>query len=473
MIGRGEQIKTFQLLLGSEKSEFVAVTGRRRVGKTYLIDTVCEKNICFRMTGIQDANLKEQLRNFATKLVEYSKVMLFDAPKDWQAALQLLKIYLQTLPKTKKQVIFIDELPWVNTPKSGFLKMLAHLWNDYLSKESHFVLVICGSATSWITKQVINNKGGFHNRISANVRLQPFSIDETKAFLESKKINFTDQELVRVFLTMGGIPYYLENIRKGESATQAIERMCFTETGILKNEYSNLYKALFTNAEHHEEIVKTLAISHGGLTREEIIKKSNILAGGPYDRTMEDLILTGFVVEDNHFGNKKRGAIYRLQDEYSVFYHRFIKENSKNFDGQWSQLSATPTYKIWSGYAFENLCHKHIDKLKSVLGIAAVYTETSRLNAKATESEDGFQIDLIIDRNDNTINLCEIKYYAIPFKIDKKYYEELLMKKENFKSFTKTKKQVFLTLISNFGLLENEYSREIIDSTISLEDIIQ
>ena len=472
MIGREEQIKTFQLLLDSEKSEFVAVTGRRRVGKTFLIDTVCEKHICFRMTGIQDASLNEQLRNFTSKLVEYSKIILFDAPKDWQTALQHLKAYLQTLPKTKKQVIFIDELPWVNTPKSGFLKMLAHLWNDYLSKESHFMLVICGSATSWITKQVINNKGGFHNRISVNIRLHPFTINETKEFLASKKIKFTDQELVKVYLSMGGIPYYLENIRKGESAMQAIERMCFTETGILKNEYSNLYKALFTNAENHEIIVKTLAVSQGGLTREEILKKSKILPGGPYDRAMEDLILTGFVIEDNNFGNKKRGAIYRLQDEYSVFYHRFIKGNSKNFEGQWSQLSETPQYKIWTGYAFENLCHKHIDKVKSALGIASVYTEMSRINVRATETESGFQIDLIIDRKDNTINLCEIKYYANPFKIDKKYYEELILKKENFKTYTKTKKQVFLTFISNFGIIENEYSREIVDSYISLQDII-
>ncbi|WP_205677764.1 AAA family ATPase [Brumimicrobium salinarum] len=329
MTGRKEQENLMNGFINKNKSTFLAVTGRRRVGKTYLIDEVYGNHLCLRITGIQDADTQAQINNFTQKIAEYSKLPIVTPPNNWQEVFSLLKIYLKALSKSKKQVIFIDELPWIATKRSGFVQLLAHLWNDYLSKEKHFILVVCGSATSWIAEKIVNDKGGFHNRLDQVLQLNPFTLKETKAFLKHKGIKLTDQAITEIYMVMGGIPYYLDQIKKGESVRQIIERLCFDENGILKNEYDNLYKALFENANNHEAIVAALATSQSGLTRKQIINKSKVKEGGPYTRAMNDLLISGFVEEVVPYGRSKRGALYRLIDEYSVFYHKFIVKNKK------------------------------------------------------------------------------------------------------------------------------------------------
>jgi hypothetical protein len=472
MIGRKQEIQKIEWLLASERSDFLAVTGRRRVGKTYLIDTLLRERYCFSLTGIQNGKTPQQLTNFAIKLAEYDGSFIPKILPNWQMAFLQLKAYLMTLDKKQKQVIFIDELPWVSTARSGFIQMLAHFWNDYLSKETHFLLIICGSATSWITQKIINDKGGLHNRITEIIHLQPFKLAETKAFLESKNLRLTNQEIAKIYMVLGGIPFYLDNLRKGESFASAIERICFSPTGLLRNEYHNLYQALFNNAELHQTIVSTLANRQYGLSRSDISKTLNITATGSYQRALEELIVSDFVIENIPFGNKKRGSFYRLTDEYSIFYHRFIKPNRKYTEGLWQQLATSQSYKIWSGFAFETLCHKHIEEIKKALGIAAIYTEIYSFRINGNNKTDGFQIDLIIDRKDDCINLCEIKFYADKFLITKSYYEELLKKRQQFITHSKTKKQVFLTFITNHGLVQNQYANEIIDSEVILEDLM-
>lgn len=472
MIGRDNQIKQLNEALSSSKSSFIAVTGRRRVGKTYLIEEIYKKHLCLTVTGIQGGDLKTQIVNFTQKIIETSSLSIDTTPKNWQEIFVLLKSYLQSLSSKKKQVIFLDELPWINTVKSGFIQLLAHFWNDYLSKEQHFILVVCGSSTSWISQKIVNDKGGFHNRLTHHIQLFPFTLSETKQFLLSKNIKLTDSSIVDIYMAMGGIPFYLENINKGESATVCIERMCFSDGGILKNEYDNLYKAIFEFPANHEAIVSVLASTKTGMTREEIIKKSKVSEGGPYQRAMEELLISGFVVEETPFGKKKRGSIYRLIDEYSVFYHRFIKNNRKYQAGIWQILSNAQTYKIWSGYAFESLCMKHVNEIKKALGIQNVYTETSSYRHEGNATEDGFQIDLIIDRKDMTINLCECKYYEATFEITKKYASQLTWRKSAFRSATNTKKNIFTTIISNHAIKQNEYSLEAIDVSIDLSDIM-
>ncbi|MFK8104471.1 MAG: ATP-binding protein [Saprospiraceae bacterium] len=472
MIGRKQEIKKINLLLASTRSEFLAVTGRRRVGKTFLVDTLLQAHYCFSMTGIQNGNTSTQLVNFGIKLSEYSNTTNSVSPKNWQIAFLQLKTYLKTLPNNKKQVIFIDELPWVATARSGFVQMLAHFWNDYLSKQSHFILIICGSATSWITKKIINDPGGLHNRVTEIIHLYPFSISETYAFLKSKGFHYSFQETAKIYMTLGGIPFYLENLRKGESFAVAIERICFSPTGLLRNEYNNLYQALFNNAEIHQAIVTALSYYPNGATHAEILKKAGLQSSGSYQRAIQELIISDFIIEAVPFGKKKRGTFFRLIDEYSIFYHRFIKPNKKYTSGMWQQLSSGQSYKIWADYTFESLCHKHIDAIKKSLGIAMVYTETSSLRIPGTSQKEGFQIDLIIDRKDESINLCEIKFHAGEFSINKKYYHELIQKRQRFIDSTKTKKQVFLTFITNLGVADNSYASEIVDAEVILEDMI-
>ena len=472
MIGRKIETQKIERLQNSERSEFLAVTGRRRVGKTYLVDTLLKNDYCFSITGIQNGTMATQLVNFTVKLSEYDGTYAPKAVENWQMAFLQLKNYLKTLDTGKKQVIFIDELPWMDTPKSGLVQILAHLWNDYLSKEAHFILVICGSATSWIRKKIINDAGGLHNRITENIHLYPFSLSETRDFFSNKGLQLSLNDLTKIYMTLGGVPFYLENIRKGESFAVAIERLCFSPTGILHNEYKNLFQALFKNSTFHQEIAAVLSAHPYGLTHAEIMQQMGMKqATGSYQRALEELILSDFVVENTPFGKKKRGTTYRLIDEYCIFYHSFIKPNKKYTAGMWLQLSESQSYKIWAGYAFETLCHKHIAEIKNALGIAAVYTEVYNLNVPKSEDTEGFQIDLLIDRKDNTINLCEIKFYSTTFTISKDYRAQLLEKRQRFLDYSGTKKQVFMTFITNQGLKTNAYSQEIVDAEIVLEQL--
>ncbi len=473
MTGRLAQIEIMRKALEKNHSTFAAVTGRRRVGKTYLIRQVYEKNICFSITGIQNADSKTQITNFSQKIAEYNtNKQVIGKVTNWQEVFILLKQYLIGLPKNKKQVIFIDELPWIASAKSGFMQLLAHLWNDYLSQEKHFILVICGSATSWITQNIINDKGGFHNRVNLPLHLKPFTMAETKLFLESKNINFTDTGIAEIYMVLGGLPYYLEQINKGESPTKAIERLCFSETGILKNEYNNLYKALFSYWENHEAIVAALATAHTGLSREDLLKKSKVQAGGPYTRAISDLIITGFVAETIPFGKKKRGTVYRLVDEFSVFYHRFMKGNEKKDSSVWPIISNSQNYKIWKGFAFETLCMKHVEEIKNALGIRNVYTEISSFTKQGTPNDEGFQIDLIIDRKDAAINICECKFYESNFEITKQYADEIKKRKTSFQQMTGTKKMIINTFIANEDLIQNAYSLEVVDAFIKIGQLI-
>lgn len=473
MVGRKEQIDTMTELLDLQKSYFVAVTGRRRVGKTYLIDQVYKDHICFGVTGIQDGEQKVQIANFVQKLAEYSNIPIVTIPQNWQQVFILLKKYLEGLPKNKKQVIFIDELPWMATIRSGFIQMFAHLWNDYISKEKHFIVVICGSATSWINKKIIGDKGGFHNRISHHIHLPPFTLEETRTFLKSRKIKLVDTEIAELYMALGGIPYYLELIRKGESVTEAIDRLCFAAGGLLKTEYNHLYKALFDQSANHEAIVSALAKSKSGLNRAGLSKNSKVATGGPFTRTIEDLLLSDFVIEQLPFGKEKQGSVYRLADEFSLFYHRFIVPNKKSVAGMWQEISKTQSYKIWLGYAFEGLCIRHMNKIKRALSIANVYTNVSSFQVSGnTANNAGLQIDIVMDRADKTVNLCECKYYTAPFEITKNYADALNKRKALFKEHTGTKKNVFTTLICNQTPKKNEYYYQSVDRLVLLDELL-
>lgn len=469
--GRDNEVKILTTLLKSKESRFVGITGRRRIGKTYLIDTVYEKSMAFSMTGIKDGSMEEQLNHFTDKLNGYSKTAIATTPKSWQEAFLLLKQYLKKSTSKKKKVLFFDELPWLTTARSGFLQHLAHLWNDYLSKEKKYVLVICGSSTSWIISKIYNDKGGLHNRVTDKIDLQPFNLRETKQFLKNKGIKMTHNAITEIYMFCGGIPYYLDAIKKGDSPTIAIERLCFTKDGRLYNEYENLFKALYENASDHEAIIKALATSKKGLTRKEILEKSKVNAGGPFTRTINDLMLSGFIEEQLPYGKKKRGAVYRLLDEYCIFYHKFQSNKKKLTKGMWQQYTAKQSYKIWRGYAFENLCMRHIQEIKKALGIPAIYTEVSSYKQKGKSMQDGFQIDLIIDRADNTINLCECKYYESNFAITKSYSETLRKRKALFIAATKTKKLVYNTMITNYPLQENMYSTEVVVTQLIVDEL--
>lgn len=475
LIGRLEEKKILENALQSSKAEMVSVIGRRRVGKTFLVKSVYENKLGFDITGIQHATRREQLRNFMMQIAKYADGSFpITEPKDWLEAFYLLSKFLELKPKTEneKQIIFLDELPWLATHKSGFLKGLGWFWNSWAVNQP-IVVVICGSAASWMIKNVIHDKGGLHNRITKRIYLKPFDLWETGQFFKAKNINFDPYQLLHIYMAIGGVPHYLDEIEGGKSASQNIDALCFSENGLLWDEFPKLYSALFDNSKAHVQVIRALARKQKGLTRSEIVQGTPLSEGGSISTVIEELLHSGFISVYLPFGKKKKEGLYRLTDEFSLFYLQFMENNRLGGANIWQQMSKTQAYVSWAGYAFENICFKHLAQIKKALGISGVYATAASYFKKGIEGEDGTQIDLLIDRNDHVINICEIKFYSAEVTIDKVTSLNYRNKIAAFKESTQTRKQVFLTMITTFGVKQNSYSQGLVDASLTMDDLFE
>ena len=473
LIGRIKEQQILNKALLSNEAEMVAVVGRRRVGKTFLVRSVYKHQLKFEITGIQNASKEEQLQNFSNRLNTFAQPTIpIQPPSNWLAAFQMLLNYLETQIQKKKIVVFFDELPWLATRKSGFLKALGFFWNSWASQKN-IVVVICGSAASWMIQKVVRNKGGLHNRITRRIYLEAFNLTQTQLFLQSKGVKMDHYQILQIFMAMGGIPHYLKELEPGKSAVQNIDDICFSKHGLLRDEFSLLYPALFENADEHIKIIRVLAAKRTGLTRKEIIENGKLPDGGNTSKIVEELLLSGFISVYYTFGKKKREMRYRLTDEYTLFYLKFIEDKRSEGAGTWKRLSQTQVWKSWSGYAFESICLKHIPQIKNALSIGGVYSEASTFSSKGKADLPGFQIDLLIDRNDYVINLCEIKFYNTDYIFTKKYAQELRLKMSLFKALSKTKKQIFLTMITTFPIIPNQYSTGLVDQALTMNILFE
>lgn len=474
LVGREAEKEILLNVLETPEAELVAVLGRRRVGKTFLVRSVYQSLIWFELTGLQNVTLKRQLSNFSIHLRNaFGEIAPKEKPTDWlEAFQQLIECWEKNIDPTIKSVVFLDELPWLAGRKSGFLDGLSYFWNSWAVKKN-VVIVICGSAASWMIQQVVYNKGGLHNRITRRIHLMPFNLHETDTFLRSKNVVLDPFQISQIYMAMGGIPHYLKEIEPGKSAIQNIEKICFSSTGLLNDEFMKLYPSLFENAIHHISIIKVLGQKWKGLTRQEIIEATKLPDGGNLSRYLDELLHSGFISVFGAYGKKQKDALYRLTDEYSLFYLHFIQHQSQYERDTWQNLSQTPLYKTWSGYAFENLCLKHIEQIKKALGISGIYSESSSFYHKGKADQPGVQIDLLIDRKDNVINLFELKYYSEPYVLSKMYADALREKMVAFKQLTGTRKQVFLNILSIYGLRPNEHSIGLVSSAMSIEVLFE
>ncbi len=470
LIARDSEQKILEKALQSEESEMVAIFGRRRVGKTFLVRSVFKNQIDLEFTGVQDATLKEQLKAFFFLISRYAKPPTkLTNPKTWLDAFLQLIIVLEEAEKVEsKRILFFDELPWLATHRSGFLKAFGFFWNNWASK-NNMLIIICGSAASWMIQKIVKDKGGLHNRITRRIHLKPFNLEETELFLKNKKINLSRYHILLIYMIMGGIPHYLKELERGKSAIQNIDDICFSEEGLLADEFENLYAALFKNSDNHIAIIRALAKKWKGLTRTEIIQQSGLSDGGGLTKVLNELLRSGFISDYYPYGKKRKTTLYRLTDEYSLFYLHFIESNRRNIKGAWKALSQSSVFKSWSGYAFESVCLKHIEEIKSALQIGGIYSESSGFTFSGDEFLSGIQIDLLIDRNDQVINICEMKFYQKEFAISKSYAEQLRRKIAAFSEVSKTKKQIFLTMITALGLLENKYSQDLVDNHLTMD----
>ena len=466
IIGRLKEQNELQRYYQSDTSEFIAVYGRRRVGKTFLIREFFNNTFDFYLTGLANANLASQLLNFQFSM---RRAGLTHAPvvKNWICAFQQL-IELLEKSRNKRKVVFLDELPWMDTPKSDFMSSLEHFWNGWASGRSDIVLIVCGSATSWMMNKLLNNKRGLHNRITQRIPLRPFTLLECKQFLQSVEISWEEYQITECYMIFGGIPYYWSLLRKGLSLAQNVDYLFFHESGALRNEFGNLYAALFRNSDKYVQLMETISRKSKGLTRGELIKSGKVKTGGGLSKMLEDLENCGFIRSYLSFGKKSRDKIFQVTDFFTLFYYHFLNLNFASSENHWSTMIDTPQHRIWSGYAFERVCVVHIQQIRQSLGISGVHCRYASWRSKGTGN--GAQIDLLIDRNDSVINLCEMKYSIHPFAIDKKYAANLRNKIGTFKEETQTSKSVFLTFITTFGVKQNEYAG-MVQSEVKMADL--
>lgn len=484
IIGRQYEQKQLQKIFQSDGAEFVAVYGRRRVGKTYLIREFFLKKPClfFRNSGIHKGSLKRQLEKFK-KEIEHTfykkrKGSQLSAFSNWHDAFEALQSAIELVGGAQKVIIFLDEIPWMATPKSGLLEALDYYWNRHWSENNKIKLVICGSAASWIIENVLHNTGGLHNRITLRLPIDPFTLLETKQYLHYKNVHYDNNQILILYMCLGGIPFYLNFIEKGFSAIQNINTACFQKAGTLYDEFDLLFASLFKKHQLHQEIITFIASKREGVSRTEIESYLQF-KGGRLTERLKELEEARFIIPLTPW-KKEKGIYYKVIDEYTLFYLTWIAPRSKSRlskninDSYWETLSNTPAWRAWSGYAFEALCFKHIKQIKQALHIPEGSELCSwRHVPRVGEPDFGVQIDLIFDRPDKIINLCEIKYCASAFIIDKKYAAQLLHREKIYCKISKTKKQIFHSLIAAGGLKSNRYSKEIISSVATLSDLFK
>ncbi len=436
-----------------------------------LIRHVFGSDFAFQATAVANVAKQQQLLNFATALRRYSKTAQQAlVPTNWFAAFQQLIDHLEQSTAQKK-IVFLDELPWFGNQKSDFVQSLEHFWNSWAASRDDIILIVCGSAASWMINTLINHRGGLHNRVTEKIQVEPFKLKEAEALLQLNNPAIDRYQILQLYMAMGGIPFYLEAVKAGQSAAQNIERICFAKDGLLRTEFDNLYRALFKNADRHIAIVRAIASKTMGLTRTEILEQAQLPDSGASSKLLDELEKSGFIVKYSPFKKQTRESLYQLVDFYTLFYLKFIEKSNPVDENTWINMIDNPSQRAWSGYAFEQICLCHVQQIKQALGIAGILTQTSSWRSK--QKQDGAQIDLVIDRRDHVINLCEMKFSLTPFAISKGYADQLMHKISVFRAETRTSKALHLTMITSKGLQRNNWSETIVHNELTMDVLFE
>lgn len=477
IIGRYKELEFLKKVLESNTPEFIAAYGRRRVGKTHLIrEFFKDKSLYFELTGMKDASKSAQLKNFSTVYADtFYKGERQPPPVDWFEALNQLRYHLESIDTQKKIVVFFDELPWLASKKSGFLDALDLFWNRYISSRPNTILCICGSAAEWMIKKVVSNKGGLHNRLTRPpINLKPFNLQEAELYLKARDVHLDRKQVLELHMALGGVAYYLNLVPRGKSSSEIISELYFKEHSPLSKEFHNLFNSLYEHPQRHIELIRILSSVHQGLTQSEIFSRAKTLSpGGSAVAVLEELESCGFILRVAEYGKEKKDAKYRLVDAFTLFYLKWVENVGSVGESYWIRKQGSPTYYTWAGYAFENICFQHYNQIVKALELSVVAEVKSGwryTNSKKSVGA-GAQIDLVIDRADKCINLCEIKFYDDEITISKNYAQELKRKKSCFKEITKTRKTLFTTLISTYGAKKEANYLGAIDNQVTMDSL--
>jgi hypothetical protein len=471
IIGREKEIQQLREAYNDEYSQFVVVYGRRRVGKTFLVRETFDYKFTFQHTGIANASKGIQLEEWRNSLEKHG-LKTDKTPKTWLEAFSLLDDLIRK-SRAKRKVIFIDELPWMDTQASNFVPALEHFWNGYASARKDVLLVVCGSATSWIVDKIIHNHGGLHNRLNLKINLRQFTLHECELYAKSRKLVMQHRQLLECYMVMGGIPFYWSLLKREMSLPQNIDAIFFSEDGELNNEFDALYHSLFRRPEAYITVINTLGKKRIGMSREEIVRESGLEENGKLSIVLKDLENCGFIRKYNQIGKVTKNAIYQLVDFYTLFYFKFIQENKRQDPFFWSKNIGSILYNNWCGLAFERVCLAHIPQIKHALSIGGVSSNEYSWFTRKTENRPGAQIDLLLDRNDETINICEIKYTSSgKFTMTGEEEQKVLYRRECFQEDTRTTKAIHLTLITTYGLFPNTHA-DIFQNVVTADDLFE
>ncbi len=469
LIGRENEQNLLRKYIDSERSEFIAVYGRRRVGKTFLVTETFKDALSFDMTGVIDGDKEDQLVSFNIALKEsgYKGKRV----SDWYEAFEALKDVAKKIPQDKPAIIFIDELPCLDTPRSGLVKALDLFWNGWANRQSNVKLIVCGSATTWIVDNIIDNHGGLHNRITHEMHIHPFNLHDTEEYLSTNGFKWNRLAMAQAYMVLGGIPYYLSLLDNALSLPANIDQLFFSRDAELKKEFDRLFKSLFKSPQSYVDIIQLLANNKKGLTRKEISEKLKKETGGHLSKLLLNLENCDFIRKYNVRERKinSNNGIYQLTDFYIQFYHDFCTKHTTD-EHFWENSINSPKQNTWYGLAYERLCMAHIPQIKEALGIQRIRTEYYSWRSK--ESMPAAQVDLIIERADQIISLCEIKYSKGIYSLDAKEEERLRNRMTDFADETKVKEAIQLVLITTYGLKDNAHSTEVNDR-VALDDLFQ
>lgn len=479
LIGREKEIRELRRCYESDSAEFVAIYGRRRVGKTFLVDEVFKNQITFRHAGLSPIEqeskknaLEKQLTHFHYSLMSQGMAKS-KCPKSWLEAFFMLEQFLQSIDDGKKrQVVFIDELPWMATARSGFVTALEAFWNGWACHRHNFMLVVCGSATSWISDNLINNHGGLYGRLTCEIKLLPFTLKECELFFQKKNVRLSRYDIVQSYMALGGIPYYLDYFEEGLSLAQNIDNLFFKRDAKLKEEFDRLFASVFSSPEEIKKIIKLLSTRHSGFTLEEISAGTGIARNGAFSKLMKALVSSEFVLPYIPFGKSRREVRYKLIDQFCIFYLRYVPANKNYSSDFWHEHQNSQSVVSWRGYAFEEVCLQHIPQIKEALGVRGVSSQQSSWVVPGDKEVEGAQIDLLINRADHVINMCEMKFYNDEFAVDKSYFMKINRRVNLLVEHIPRNTAIHTTLITTFGLAYNEYSGAF-QRVVTLDDLFK
>lgn len=460
IIGRKEEIYQLNRAYNSVNSEFVAIYGRRRVGKTYLVRKTFNGMFTFQYAGALNVSNQDQLEEFYTNLLAQGLPSDSPAPRTWFQAFHLLETLIESSPQ-KKKIIFLDELPWMDSPNSKFVPAFEHFWNGWASARNDILLIICGSATSWIINKIFRNKGGLYNRVTYRLRIQQFSLAECEELAQFQGLPPNRNMILEGYMVMGGVPYYWSKLDPAKSMAQNINTLFLKENGVLRDEFNFIYASIFNKPEKYLRVIEALSGKKSGLTRDEISKKGKLDNNGQLSGILEDLVECGFVRKYCHTGKKIRDAIYQLVDCYTLFYYQFVRNAYNVDDDYWTKLLRTPTYNTWCGLAFERVCLLHSRQIKAALGISGIMANIFSWHVKGNDVHPGVQIDLLIDRSDNVINVCEMKYAPKGYSMTAAALENINRKVVVLQQYVPIRKFISPVLITSNGIIRNKYSEDI------------